>query len=166
MMTSDPTLSAELAAAAPLLDEISAAAVHEADAVFTPDRLARQQAKILHRLEQDGRPARVIAFPNHGQDPFALRARPATRWIAAAAAAGLIVGLLAGHLAHEIPGGVAAPAVAAVRPTDAPQPALRAVATTFSEDEFLGQIELAADNVGGSALRPLHDATPRAWEVK
>ena len=166
MMTSDPSLSTELAAAAPLLDEISAVAAREADAVFTPERLARQQAKILQRLGQDGRPARVIAFPGHGQDPFALRTRPATRWIAVAAAAGLVVGLLAGHLAHDIPGRVAAPAVAVARPTDAPQASLRAVATTFSEDEFLGQVELAADNVGGSSLRPLHDATPRAWEVK
>ena len=166
MMTSDPNLSAELAAAAPLLDEISAAAAREADAVFTPERLARQQAKILQRIEQDGRPARVITFPHHGQDPLALRARPANRWIAAAAAAGLIVGLLAGHLAHDIPGRTAAPAVASVAPTDASQSALRVVATTFSEDEFLGQVELAADNVGGSSLRSLHDATPRAWEVK
>ena len=167
MMTRDPNLSAEFAAAAPLLEEISAAAAQEADAVFTPERLARQQAKILQRLEQDGRPARVITFPRHGQDPFAVRARPASRWIAVAAAAGLVVGLLAGHLAHDMPGRTAAPAaVAGARPTDAPQSALRAVATTFSEDEFLGQIELAADNVGGSSLRPLHDATPRAWEVK
>src|SRR5688500_4344009 len=116
MMTSDPTLSTELAAAAPLLDEISAVATREADAVFTSERLARQQAKILQRLEQDGRPARVIAFPGHGQDPSATRARPATRWIAAAAAAGVVVGLLAGHLAHDIPGRIAAPAVAVARP--------------------------------------------------
>jgi hypothetical protein len=165
MMTSDPNLPAELSAAAPLLDEISAVAVREADAVFTPERLARQQARILHRLEQDGRPARVITFPGHGQDPFASRARPASRWIAVAAAAGLVVGLLAGHLAHDMPGRTA-PAAVAARPTDAAEPALRVVATAFSEDEFLGQIELAADNVGGSSLRPLHDATPRAWEVK
>ena len=49
-----------------------------------------------------------------------------------------------------------------------PQPTgLRAVATTFSEDEFLGQIEMAPDSPGpGTALRALHDVTPRAWEVK
>jgi hypothetical protein len=40
------------------------------------------------------------------------------------------------------------------------------VATTFSEDEFLGLIESIAESPGGDALRPLHDATPRAWEVK
>jgi hypothetical protein len=150
---------------AALLEEISAAAVDEADAVFTPERLARQQARILQRIEQDGRPARVITFPGHVQDGPALRPKPAARWIAAAAAAGLVIGLLAGHLAHDIPGRAAAPSAVALRPAT-PEPGLRAVATTFSEDEFLGQIELAADSPGGFALRSLHDATPRAWEVK
>jgi hypothetical protein len=164
MMRNETDLSHELTAAAGLLDEIAATARLEADAVFTPERLARQQARILQRLEQDGRPARVIAFPGYPQDGAAARVRPGTRWIAAAAAAGLIVGLLAGHLAHDMPGG--APAATAARATDAPQSTLRAVATTFSEDEFLGQIEMATDRPGGIALLPLHNATPRAWEVE
>ncbi len=151
---------ADLAA---LLHEVSDAAVHRADAAFPSDRLARQQARILQRIEQDGRPGRLIAFPGHGQEAASLRVRPRTRWIAAAAVAGLVIGLLAGHLAHDIPG----PAPVAMA-TDAPQTAaLRAVATTFSEDEFLGQIEMVADSPGpGTALRALHDVTPRAWEVK
>ena len=33
--------------------------------VFTPERLAAQQAQILRRLEQLDEPARVIAFPRH-----------------------------------------------------------------------------------------------------
>ena len=69
-----------------------------------------------------------------------------------------------------IPRRMAAPAATAAsitRATDAGQPAtLRAVATTFSEDEFLGQIESIAESPGGDALRPMHDVTPRAWEVK
>jgi len=156
---------ADLAA---LLHEVYGAAVHDADATFPADRLARQQARILQRIEQDGRPGRIIAFPGHGQEAVPLRARPRTRWIAAAAAAGLVIGLLAGHLAHDIPERVSAPAVSVAQATDTPQPAtLRAVATTFSEDEFLDQIEMAADSPGpGTALRALHDVTPRAWEVK
>ena len=35
----------------------------EADAAFPAERLARQRARILQRVDQDGRPARVIAFP-------------------------------------------------------------------------------------------------------
>ena len=159
-----PACEARRADLAALMADISDAAVDEADALFPADRLARQQARILGRLEQDGRPGRVIAFPSHSPDGPLPRTRPAARWIAAAAAAGLVIGLLAGHLAHDMPGRAAAPAVGA-RVIDAPpQPALRAVATTFSEDEFLVQIDQAADSPGGLSLRSLHEATPRAWE--
>jgi hypothetical protein len=154
---------ADLAA---LLDEVSAAAHLEADAAFPADRLARQQARILQRLEQDGRPGRLISFPGHPQDLSPTRVRPGTRWIAAAAVAAFVIGLLAGHLAHDMP--AATNSVPVVRAIDtAPPTTLRAVATTFSEDEFLVQIDLAADSPGpGTALRALHDVTPRAWEVK
>lgn len=163
-----PSCEARRADLAALLHEVSDAAVHEADAAFPAERLARQQARILQRLEQDGRPGRLIAFPGHAQEPSPLRVRPATRWIAAAAAAAFVIGLLAGHLAHDMPGRAGVPTVGVVRAMDGPQPAgLRAVATTFSEDEFLGQIEMASDSPGpGTALRALHDVTPRAWEVK
>ena len=61
----------------------------EADAAFSDERLAKQRARILQRLEQEGRPGRVITFPAaHTQRP-PLRARPGMRWVAGAAAAGL-----------------------------------------------------------------------------
>jgi hypothetical protein len=154
---------AELAA---LLHEVASAAAEEADAAFPAERLSRQQTRILQRLEQDGRPGRLIAFPGHPQEPPAARTRPASRWIAAAAAAGLVIGLFAGHFTRTLPGDTP-PAAPIARATDAAEAAtLHAVATTFSEDEFLGQIESIAESPGGDALRPLHDATPRAWEVK
>jgi hypothetical protein len=150
---------------ATLLHEIGDSATQEADAAFSAERLSRQHARILQRIEQDGRPGRLIAFPNHGAEGVPLRARPSSRWIAAAAVAGLVIGLLAGHLAHDLPGTVNdAPVL--TRVTDASGGTLRAVATTFSEDEFLGQIESIAERPGGEALLPLHDLTPRAWEVK
>lgn len=149
-----------------LLAEVHDAAVREADAMFPAERLTRQQARILQRLEQDGRPGRLIAFPGHGHEGPVGRPRPGTRWIAAAAAAGLFIGLMAGHVARDIPGRVLPQARVTVGPTDAPQPALRAVATTFSEDDFLGEVEMAADSPGGTDLRAMHDLTPRAWEVK
>jgi hypothetical protein len=46
------------------------------------------------------------------------------------------------------------------------QEALRAVPTTFSEEEFLGQVEVAASRNGPAALRSLDAMTPRAWEVR
>jgi hypothetical protein len=149
-------------AIARVLGDVRDAAAAEADAAFPAERLARQHARILQRLEHEGRPARVIAFPAHGPEPSTLRTRPATRWIAGAAAAGLVIGLLAGHLAHDF--SVATPARAiAARPV--PEPTLRAVATTISDEEFLGQLELAVEGTGGTALRPLDDLTPRVWEV-
>jgi hypothetical protein len=153
----------ELAA---LLDDVSEAMVKEADEAFPAERLARQQARILHRLQQDGRPGRLIAFPAHHLDRAVSRPRPHTRWIAAAAAAGLVIGLAAGHLSNLFPVRASAPLIVGARAPETGAPSLRAVATTFSEDEFLDQIDLAADSPGGSALRLLHDATPRAWEVK
>src|SRR2546427_4304109 len=69
-----------------LLDEVSDTATAAADAVFTSERLTRQQARILAHLQHEGRPARVIAFPaGHApHEPMVSRTRPASRWIAAA----------------------------------------------------------------------------------
>ena len=48
-------------------------------------------------------PARLIAFPaGHApHEPPVSRTRPASRWIAAAAVAGLVVGVLAGRFGHD-----------------------------------------------------------------
>jgi hypothetical protein len=40
------------------------------------------------------------------------------------------------------------------------------VPTTFSEEEFLGQIEVAASRNGPAALRPLDAMTPRVGETQ
>src|SRR5687767_11349566 len=129
-----------------LLAEYSEAVTAEADAAFPAERLARQQTRILQRLEQEGRPGRVIAFPaGHAHEPPPLRARPGMRWIAGAAAAGLIIGVVAGHLTHDF--STRAPQIAAARPGTSPVDGggigadpvtLRAVSTTLSEEEFLG----------------------------
>jgi len=152
-----------------LLNDVGEAAAADADAAFPAERLARQQARILQRIEHEGRPARVIAFPaGHGAEAFTLRTRPATRWIAGAAAAGLLIGLLAGHLAHDfstivpVRGSRMAASVARSAPA---VPTLQAVATTISEDDFLGQVDVAIEEAGSTSLRALDDLTPRVWEV-
>jgi len=147
-----------------LLADVSSVARAEADAVFTPERLSRQRARILQRVEQEAPNGRVITFPaGYGQGPTLLRARPGMRWVAGAAAAGLVIGLLAGHLAHNLPTGGALPASQAVVPAGAAT--LQAVSTTMSEEEFLGRLEVAIEGTSGSALRPLDDLTPLVWEV-
>ena len=141
------------ASLARLLTDVSDVARAEADAVFTPERLGRQRGRILQRVEQEVPHGRIISFPaGHGQGPTPLRARPDRRWIAGAAAAGLVIGLLAGHLSYDLP-------------TSGTSPTPQAVPTTLSEEEFLGRLEVAIDGAGGSALRPLHDLTPLVWEV-
>ena len=72
-------------------------AITEADMAFPAERLATQQAQVLRRLEAMERPARVIAFPRLSRTVTAAHSRP-QRWVAAAAAAGLIVGIAAGQL--------------------------------------------------------------------
>jgi anti-sigma factor RsiW len=144
-----------------LLREVSDAAATELSALFPPERLAAQQARILHRVEHDGRPGRVIAFPAvQASEVRPLRTRPAARWIAGAAAAGLAVGMLAGHLVHDLPGS-RAQRRSAVRTTvnAVPQPTLRAA--VLSDEEFLGQIEQALAGPELAVLRPLDDLTPR-----
>ena len=148
---------------AKVLTEVSDVAAAEADALFTQERLDRQRAHILQRVDQESRHGRLINFPaGQGSSPTLLRARPGARWIAGAAAAGLFIGLLAGHLSHDFTAGRVLPSRVAIAPS---APTFQAVSTTMSEEEFLGRLEIAVERTGGTALRPLDDLTPLVWEV-
>jgi anti-sigma factor RsiW len=70
----------------------------EADAIFTPERLRLQQQHIVRRIALVGRPARVLSFPGRlvRRTIDASAGRTAPRWLAAAAAAGLFVGVAVG----------------------------------------------------------------------
>ena len=147
------------------LGQMTDAAVQESDAVFSPERLAKQHARILQRIEHEGRPARVIAFPAIPiYATWTASRRPAMRWLAGAAACGLVIGVLAGHFAHQLP---ARPSIsvrqAPVRPGGGPT--LLSATATLTDDEFLGQIESALENPSMPDLRPLDDLTPTAWEA-
>jgi hypothetical protein len=80
------------------LDELREDAVSEADAVFTTERLHEQRERIVRRLERHGHPAEVLTFPSRsGSQQTAHRLLgPARRWVAGAAAAGLVAGLFLG----------------------------------------------------------------------
>jgi hypothetical protein len=178
-----------LEASRALLAECAATAASDADAAFPEESLDRQRARILHRIEQDGRPGRLISFPAalclpagldglpakpheraHAAPPAqALRTRTTARWVAGAAAAGLVIGVFAGQMVQGLRGFTYAPApAAAVQPARQPAPAsasLRAVATTMSDEELLLRVDSVTDRSGGSALGPLDQMTPRVWEV-
>jgi hypothetical protein len=85
------------------LDAYRAAAHAEADGYFDERALEAQRVRILARLEQAGQRARVLPFPGAGATPR-LGPSHSRRWISAAAAAGLFIGLVTGQLLHVMPG--------------------------------------------------------------
>jgi hypothetical protein len=143
------------------MEEVRTEALTEADEVLSSERLAAQQGQILRRLEAAERPARVIAFPKHS--PGSVRRFPIRRWIAVAAAAGLITGVGLGQMwnfsdtsspsfsdrivdttARPLPGPTAVPAIA-----------------TLSDEAALADFEEIA-TPRYEALRAYDTFTPRA----
>lgn len=84
------------------LEDLRQDAITEADAYFTPDRLTAQHERVMRRLDGAEHPARVIPFP---QFPARMRPsgarHPLYRWVAVAAAAGLLLGVAAGRLLYQ-----------------------------------------------------------------
>jgi hypothetical protein len=81
------------------------------------------------------------------------------RWAAAASAAAFVAGVVTGQWTHDFTASAAKPSH--IVATEANPSALRAVPTTFSDDELLGEIEVAASRNGPAALRPLDAMTPK-----
>jgi hypothetical protein len=149
-----------------LLEDVTRATGAETDALFSADMLARQHARIMGRVAHECRSARIISFPAAPQAP-ARPARGGTRWVAAAVAAGVILGIVGQHVTERIarggrPARVFQPQVAQV--VVDPGVALRTVSA--SDDEFYGQVELAFGSSGPAALRPLDVLTPRVSDVR
>ena len=141
------------------LEAYRAAACAEADAHFDDRALETQRHKILARLANIGNPAKVIRFPKAGVvEPPANR--PNRGWISAAAAAGLIIGLLGGQLVHLVPQNrrlspmatSIAPSAPAAGPTFVP-------VTAVDDDGLLGEIELVMQARTANELRALDEFT-------
>jgi hypothetical protein len=150
-------------------DDVSAVLVAAADEAFPDERLERQRARILQRVDQSGRPGRVIAFPASQGQPgrSILHPTSTTRWVAAAAAVAFIAGVVAGqrlptefHMRPPLQVAISRPAPQATGTS------LRASAPLVpSDDEFLGEVELAAES-RPAVLRHIDALTPRAWDVE
>jgi hypothetical protein len=150
------------------LENMRVDAVTEADDYFSAERLATQQAQIFRRLEAAERPARVIAFPRFAQ-PLSSRSSHASRWIAAAAAAGLIVGVGVGQLMdlrHSLT--VRDTPAAETQLVDAPLTARRDARVqpiSAARDElFLSELEASLSRASVPELRALDAFTPRAGD--
>jgi hypothetical protein len=137
----------------------------EIDALFPPSLLERQRQQIAGRLEILGRAARVISFPA-GLVPrhVSAAARFTPRWAAAAAAAGLFVGVAVGMFYDgraQLSSARVAPAAVAPRQTQ-PIPVPAAVLDT---DAFLAELEGALGGPRTPELRSLDVLTPHVREI-
>src|SRR5262245_24188773 len=155
-----PACRARFAELSAWLQSIQSDATDEADEHFSSERLAAQHALIFRRLEAAERPARVIAFPRFAQ-PLTSRTSHASRWIAAAAAAGLIVGVGVGQLMDLR------------HPFTPPQPAATTQARAITsrgvqpisdlrDEVFLSELDASLSRAGVPELRALDAFTPRA----
>jgi anti-sigma factor RsiW len=150
-----------------------AAAIEEADGVFTPERLAAQKAHVLRRLENLAQPVRVLAFPSLRRNrPIVGRA--GRRWVAMAAAAGLLIGLATGLLVNVHPSGPVRTTTFSRTGTDQPVVRETGVASTHlrgpqdraqSDDAFLGELEAALGAPHVEELQAIDALTPRVREV-
>lgn len=157
------------------LEEVRLAGTAEADAVFGPDALARQQAQIARRLEHIHRSAKVIAFP--GRDTTAASPRAGqltTRWVAAAAAAGLFIGVAVGgylgpeRLRSASSRATAAPTMAVQRPAQPAAVLVNSAPPTVAPDEdaFLMELELALARPQPRELAAFDALTPHVRDIR
>ncbi|MBP8275162.1 MAG: hypothetical protein KAY59_12060 [Acidobacteria bacterium] len=118
----------------------------EADAAFPAERLAAQQAQILRRLEHVDRPSKLLSFPRTvAAMPAAAEfpshdRRVSARWVAAAAAAGLVLGVLADRISLWQPAPQAARVITAPAPVAPAEP--RAAERDILFDAELSQPQL------------------------
>jgi hypothetical protein len=181
----DPPVAEHLADCAPcairytelaaFMDTLRRQGDAEADAIFTPERLRIQQQQIARRIALVGRPARVLSFPGRivRRTIDASASRGAHRWVAAAAAAGLFVGVAVGasyewrssvrgrqmFVAGEAgPARVVRAAPAAARGTGA--------ADAGSDDAFLSDLELALERPHTRELQAFDALTPHIRAIR
>jgi hypothetical protein len=157
------------------LEGLTLEAAAEADAIFTPERLRAQQQHILRRIEHLGHPARVISFPSRTASRHfpASAPRSLRRWVAAAAAAGLFVGVGTGlFLDWEAGRGgrIRRPAALVQQTAFAAPPAPIQIAGPSAidieaDEAFLSEIEVAGQRPRISELLAVDALTPHVREV-
>ena len=138
----------------------------EADAVFTPEQLRRQQTQIARRIEHVGRAARVISFPGRFvRRTMTASATPsAPRWVAAAAAAGLFVGAALGaSYGWGARGGYSVAGDRRMMPVATRGTTPGEVA---ADDAFLSELELALERPHTRELRAFDALTPHVREIR
>lgn len=139
----------------------------DAEDTMSPERYALQQAQIARRLEMLDRPGRVIAFPKAARAIIGGHSHVG-RWVAAAAAAGLIAGVGLGqmvpglfsspaHVPHEVVEPQLTTSRASLRPH-----AMQPVPASFDETQFLSDTFV---DTRVKDLRALDDMTPHVRDL-
>jgi hypothetical protein len=164
---------------ASFMDRLRSEGDAEADAVFGADRLRAQQQQIARRVALLGRPARIISFPGRivRRTINASTSRTAPRWIAAAAAAGLFIGVAVGA-SYQFgwrgsPLGGRKPflvrdAVSARASRVAPMPPRSSGLADMAADDadaFLSDLEIALDRPRTRELQAFDEFTPHVREI-
>ncbi|MCC7418075.1 MAG: hypothetical protein IT176_13135 [Acidobacteria bacterium] len=157
------------------MDELRSQADADTDDRFTPDVLAAQQHRIAHAIQHVGCAARVIAFPERAatRSGPGVSHRTTPRWLAAAVAAGIIVGLGLGASVQWRSRGRAPAAPSLSDGLRAPEPApVGPVATssagaafTADDDAFLAELEIALETPQTRVLQPYDAITPHVQEI-
>ncbi len=154
------------------LERIHDDARTDAEEAFPQERLAAQQAQVMRRLEALERPARVIAFPRFAR-PVTSTQGHMQRWVAASAAAGLIIGLAAGQffdLRHALtplrsPAGTQTARLAPSQPARVPSVVPASTSSVSDEALFFGA-DSTRTSERLSMLRSIDDITPRARDIE
>ena len=138
---------------------------------FPVERLAAQRARILRRLSkvsEQRRPARILRFPAIA-GPALATVHAARRWLGAAAAAGLLLGLSIGQFVHLHPRSELAdqspPPAVVSEDTSSASPAQRPLPVSVDDEAFMDEVELVLSNPQVQELSTLDAITPRIREV-
>ena len=144
------------------MDDLQTDAMEVADAAFSPERLQAQQEQSLRRLEQLDHPARVIAFPaaSRPEPNGAGGRRVAVSWVAVAAAAGLVIGVVSGQMTARMSPQTAAPATAST--AAAMDPTLASNDATSLDGSFMAQ---SYETLDLPSLEVLKTMPPRVTQV-
>lgn len=164
----------ELARLTANADGLRNAAFARADAMFDDAMLDAQRTRILDRLANLGQIARVLRFPRRSREAAMPVSTGSRRWVSVAAAAGLIIGLVAGQMLQFLPGGGTTRrdgTLTLQTPQRQPGSGLVPVSASVpgasvTDDQFLDEIEAAVQLRRAHSLRALDALTPTAGDFR
>jgi hypothetical protein len=170
-----PSCGARYAELTVFMDTLRRDGDADADAIFTPERLRVQQQQIVRRIEHAGRPARVLSFPGRivRRTITASTSRAAPRWIAAAAAAGLFVGVAVGASYEWSSQGRGRNPFIARESATSRSARMTPVATRggspadmATDDAFFSDLEIALERPHTRELQAFDALTPHVREIR